>query len=114
MDEQASNGPQHPRTRRGSGGLKLADVATLAETGIANAESGSWIALLAPAGTRGAVIDKISADVKEVLAGAELHQALMAQGATPRGTTPAELHKTIDSDRERYARVIQARKVKLD
>ena len=77
MDEQASNGPRHPRTRRGSGGSggpKLADVPTLAETGIANAESGSWIALLAP----------------------------------------AELHKTIDSDRERDARVIQARKVKLD
>lgn len=68
MDEQASNGPRHPRTRRGSGGPKLA------ETGIANAESGSWIALLAP----------------------------------------AELHKTIDSDRERDARMIQARKVKLD
>jgi tripartite-type tricarboxylate transporter receptor subunit TctC len=92
----------------------LPDVPTLAEQGVANAESGSWIALLGPAGLPAAIVDKIAADVKEVLAGAEIREKLIAQGATPRGTTPAELQKIIDADRDRYATVIKARNVKAD
>ncbi len=92
----------------------LPDVPTMAETGVANAESGSWIALLAPAGTPAAIVDKVSADIREVMTGAEIRQALIAQGATPRGTTPAELQKIIDADRDRYAKVIKARNVKVE
>src|SRR5712691_880661 len=45
----------------------LPEVPTLAEAGIKGAESGSWIALLAPAGTPAAIIQKISLDIKEAV-----------------------------------------------
>ncbi|MEJ8855768.1 tripartite tricarboxylate transporter substrate binding protein [Variovorax robiniae] len=92
----------------------MPDVPTLAELGVPNAESGSWVALLAPAGTPPALIDKIAADIKEVVASEDMRQALIAQGATPRGTTPAELQKTIEADKARYGQVIKARGVRVE
>jgi tripartite-type tricarboxylate transporter receptor subunit TctC len=92
----------------------MPEVPTLAELGVPNAESGSWVALLAPAGTPQALIDKIAVDVKEAVATEDMRKALIAQGATPRGSTPAELQKTIDADRVRYGQVIKAGGVKVE
>jgi tripartite-type tricarboxylate transporter receptor subunit TctC len=52
--------------------------------------------------------------VKEVVAMPDVSEKLIAQGATPRGSTPAELQKVIDADKDRYARVIKARNVRVD
>ena len=92
----------------------MPDVPTLAELGVPNAESGSWVTLLAPAGTPQALVDKIAADVKEAVANEDMRKALIAQGATPRGSTPAELQKTIDADKLRYGQVIKAGGVKVE
>ena len=35
-------------------------------------------------------------------------------GATPRGSTPAELQQTISADKERYGKVIKAGGIHLD
>ncbi len=85
----------------------LPEVPTLAETLLPGFNSSSWIGLLAPAGTPRAVVDKVAADVKEALADPELRQKLIEQGALPVGGTPAEFQALIDTDRRRYAKVIQ-------
>src|SRR5438874_3455813 len=54
----------------------LPDVPTMAEAGVNNAESGSWIALLAPAGTPAAVLQKVGADVKEAVAQSDVKEKL--------------------------------------
>src|SRR4249920_1238973 len=46
----------------------LPDVPTISEAGVPGGESGSWIALLAPAGTPAAVISKAGVDVKNAVA----------------------------------------------
>jgi tripartite-type tricarboxylate transporter receptor subunit TctC len=92
----------------------LPDLPTLAEAGVPNAESGSWIGLLAPAGTPQAIVDKLAADVKTVLAVPETRQTLVEQGAVPRGTGPAELKTLIDTDRARYGRVIRDKNIGVD
>ena len=92
----------------------MPDVPTLAELGVNNAESGSWVALLGPAGMPAALAEKISADVKEIVGTADTRAALIAQGATPRGSTPAELQQTIAADKERYGKVIKAGGIRLD
>ena len=90
----------------------LPNVPTLAEAGVRNAESGSWIALLAPAGTPAAIIDKLAANVKEIVAVADTRDKLIAQGGVPLGSTPAELQKVIDADRARYGRIIREKGLK--
>jgi tripartite-type tricarboxylate transporter receptor subunit TctC len=92
----------------------LPDVPTLAEAGVKGAESGSWIALLAPAGTPAAIIDQVAADVKEVVAAPDVRDKLIAQGAVPQASTPAELQALIDADRSRYGRIIREKGLKAE
>ena len=92
----------------------LPDLPTLAEAGVPDAVSGSWIGLLAPAGTPQAVIDKLAADVKTVLAAEATRQTLVEQGAGPRGTGPDELKALIEADRARYGRVIRDKNIGVE
>jgi len=92
----------------------LPDVPTLAEAGVPNAESGSWIALLAPAGTPAAIVEKMNLDVREVVAAPDVAEKLVAQGAVPRAGTPKELQALIDADLKRYSRIIREQGLKAD
>jgi tripartite-type tricarboxylate transporter receptor subunit TctC len=92
----------------------LPDVPTIAEAGVPGGESGSWIALLAPAGSPVAIINKVAADVKEVVAAADVRDKLIAQGAVPQSSTPAELQALIDADRARYGKIIRDKGLKAE
>jgi tripartite-type tricarboxylate transporter receptor subunit TctC len=92
----------------------IPDVPTLAEAGVKDAESGSWIALLAPAGVSLPVIDKINADIREAVAVPEVRDKLIAQGAVPQASTPKELQALIDADLKRYGRIIREQGLKAE
>jgi tripartite-type tricarboxylate transporter receptor subunit TctC len=92
----------------------LPDVPTLAETVIPGFNSISWIGLLAPAGTPKDIVEKIAADLREVLADAEVRSKLVDLGAVPRANTPAQFAQMIAADRKRYAAIILERKITLD
>jgi tripartite-type tricarboxylate transporter receptor subunit TctC len=92
----------------------LPDVPTLAEAGVPNAESGSWIALLAPAGTPAPVVQRLSVDIREAVAAPDVAEKLVAQGAVPQASTPAELQKLIDADKARYGRIIREKGLKAE
>ena len=92
----------------------LPDVPTLAEAGVKDAESGSWIALLAPAGTPAGVLARVEADVKEAVAAEDVRMKLIAQGAVPQAGTPKELQALIQSDLARYGRIIREQGLKAE
>jgi tripartite-type tricarboxylate transporter receptor subunit TctC len=92
----------------------LADVPTLAESTLPGFNSISWIGLLAPAGTPRELVEKISADVREVIASDDVKGRLVELGAIPSATTPAQFTQLIDNDRQRYARIIRERGITLD
>ena len=92
----------------------LPEVPTLAETVLPGFNSSSWIGLLAPAGTPRAVVDKIAADVREVMQIPELRQQFIDQGAVPVGGTPAQFQALIDSDRARYAKIIREKNITVE
>jgi tripartite-type tricarboxylate transporter receptor subunit TctC len=92
----------------------LPDVPTLAEAGVKDAESGSWIALLAPAATPAAIVAKIGADLKEAVEASDIKEKLIAQGAVPQASTPAELQALINSDLARYGRIIREKGLKAE
>ena len=92
----------------------LPDIPTVAESGVPGYESASWIGLLAPAGTPADLISKVAADVKEVLAAAVVSQQFLGQGATPVGNSPVQFGALIDSDRKRYAVIIQDKRISID
>jgi len=92
----------------------LPDVPTLAESAVPAFNSISWIGLLAPAGTPPAVVDKIAADLREVINAPEVKSRLVDLGGVPRSTSPAEFARMIDEDRKRYTAIIKNRGITLD
>ncbi len=87
------------------------EVPTLAEGGVPGFNSISWIGLFAPAGTPKDLVEKISADVREVVASDEVKARLTELGAVPYGNTPAQFAALIENDRKRYAKIIAERKI---
>jgi tripartite-type tricarboxylate transporter receptor subunit TctC len=92
----------------------MPDVPTLQESGVNGAESGSWIGLLAPAGTPREIVEKVSQGIQQAVASAEFQQLLLAQGAVAKGGPPAEFSQLIAADRKRYARIIVDNKLTID
>jgi tripartite-type tricarboxylate transporter receptor subunit TctC len=94
--------------------VSLPGVPTIGEAGIPGFNSISWIGLLAPAGTPDAIVTKIADDVRAILAVADVHDRLTAQGAVPVGSTPAAFTALIAADRARYAKIIVDKGIKAD
>lgn len=92
----------------------LPDVPTLQESGISGAESGSWLGLLAPAGTPADVIEKISTSLQQVVAMPDVQQQLLAQGAVAVGGPPSDFINLIAADRRKYARIITENQLTAD
>ena len=92
----------------------LPDVPTLSEAALPGFNSISWIGLLAPAGTPKDIVERISTDMREVLAADDVKLKLIELGAVPVGNTPAQFQALIESDRKRYAQVIRDKKISVD
>jgi tripartite-type tricarboxylate transporter receptor subunit TctC len=89
----------------------LPDVPTLVESGYPGYEASSWIGLLAPAGTPPSLVEKIAADVREVVARPDVRDRFIAQGATPDAEGPAHFKGVIDGDRARWAKIIREKNI---
>jgi tripartite-type tricarboxylate transporter receptor subunit TctC len=71
-------------------------------------ESSTWVALVAPAGTPRAVIDKIHGEVAHVYADATIIAKLEKVGIyAVNGSTPAELDMFIRSESRRWSRILK-------
>jgi len=92
----------------------MPDLPTIAESGIPGFDAASWIGIAAPAGTPPALVDKIAADIKTVVSEQDTRQTLIQQGATPMPLTPTAFKARIESDRQRYAKVIKDGNVQVD
>ena len=92
----------------------IPDVPTVAESGVAGFETGSWQGVLAPPGTPAPVVQKINADLIKVLQDKDTRDKLEAQGALVRTQTPAEMQAFIRNETARWAKVVKAAGVKIE
>ena len=90
----------------------MPDVPTIAEQGLARFEAVSWYALMVPAGTPRAVIDRLNAETNRLLAKPELKEKLAALGMDAGGGKPKELAASIQAETVRWADVIRQRNIK--
>jgi tripartite-type tricarboxylate transporter receptor subunit TctC len=79
-------------------------------------ESSTWVALVAPAGTAAAIIDKIHREVASIYADAAMVAKLEKAGILAVGSsTPAEFDAFIRSEAERWSKVFKdSGNIKLD
>lgn len=90
------------------------DLPTVAESGVPGYQSGLWYILLGPAGMRQPVANKINADLNKALQRADLTEQLLAHGAEATGGSPREAAKFLQSEIDRWTKVIQATGIKPD
>ena len=90
----------------------LPEFATLAEQGYPGFEAISWQAVLAPAKTPAAIIERVSRELVRIVRSDELRAKMLSQYFSAAGTAPAALANLMGSERERWAKVIAAAGVK--
>jgi tripartite-type tricarboxylate transporter receptor subunit TctC len=92
----------------------LPEVPTLSESVLPGFNAISWIGVLAPGGTPQDIVEKISLDIRSVLADESAKARFVSLGGVPHATTPQEFSKLIAEDKRRYAQLIRSRKITTD
>jgi tripartite-type tricarboxylate transporter receptor subunit TctC len=92
----------------------LPDVPTLAEIGLAAAESSGWFGPLAPAGTPAPIIERLHQAVVQSTKDADVLKGLAAQGVEPATNSPAEFATYIADTLARYRKVVAAENLKFE
>lgn len=93
---------------------ELPNVPTMDELGYPGMPPDSWQAIVAPAGTPTAVIERINAVVNQGLATPELRQKIIKLGGEPEPKSVADFAAYIADQYKRWGDVIRITGVKLD
>jgi tripartite-type tricarboxylate transporter receptor subunit TctC len=92
---------------------ELPNVPTTVEAGYANSEYTFWVAMLAPAGTPKAIIDKLNADVVKALNTPEMKEKLKTLGAEPFTMAPAQFDAFLKTETAHMAEVVKAAHIQV-
>ena len=91
----------------------LPDVPTVAEIGLPGAESTSWGAVMAPAGTPEPVVARLNTVLREASALPAVRERMAQAGADAASSSPAELAALIARETERWGRVVREARVSV-
>jgi tripartite-type tricarboxylate transporter receptor subunit TctC len=91
----------------------IPDVPTMQEAGVPGFEMASWFGLLAPAGTPTPVAERLSAEMRMVVADPGFRARMAEQGLEVVGDTPDEMLSIMRSDTEKWAALIKATGIKI-
>ena len=94
----------------------LPDVPTVEESGFPNYELMLWIGLFAPAGTPGAIVDKLYGELSLILGQDIIKERLTAMGYEPaaRSLPPAEFGAKHKADVEKWTKVSRELNIRAD
>jgi tripartite-type tricarboxylate transporter receptor subunit TctC len=90
------------------------DVPTIAESGFKGFEASVWYALMAPARTPAAVVDKLHAEVQKALASPEVRERMTAVGGEVIPGGRQVLAQLLHSERARYENLVREANIKPD
>jgi tripartite-type tricarboxylate transporter receptor subunit TctC len=91
----------------------LPEIPTVAES-VPGYEAMSWYAMLVPAKTPPAVIQKLHAETARALKAPEIVDILAKAGTDPLGNTPAEAEAFLKLEITRWGNVIKQARVRID
>ena len=100
-----------PSDRRSS---QMPDVPTMIEAGIADFTSVSFTGVVAPAGTPGAIVDRLNAAINVSLQSPEIAGTLVKLGVDAKISSPEEFAAFLGAERDKWAAVIKAAGVRAE
>jgi len=92
----------------------MADVPTVAESGLRGYESSQWYGVLAPAGTPEDILNSLSAHVVKIMQTADMRQRLTEDGIVPVGNSRQQFAAHIKADLAKWAQVIRRSGARID
>lgn len=92
----------------------LPDVPTIAESGVPGFEATSWFGVMAPAGTPADVVERLNKEIVATSATDKTKEVYLAQGAEPSDMTPAQFNEFIQSERQKWAKVVKDSGAQVD
>ena len=85
---------------------QMPDVPTTAEAGVPDYEMNAWFAMLAPAGTPPAIVERLAREIKIAVADARFRDRMERQGMHILGTSPTHMAAQMRSDTDKWKQVI--------
>jgi tripartite-type tricarboxylate transporter receptor subunit TctC len=92
----------------------LPNVPTFAEAGLPGFDHRSWLSVFAPAGTPKPIIDRLSTEIRKMLASQKMKETLDKQGVEPFVSTPQELTATMHKEMAEIGKLVKAANIKMD
>lgn len=89
------------------------EIPTLVESGV-NVVGGTWVGILAPAGTPRDIVDRLSKEMQTAVRKPELRERFTNLGIDPAGTTAEEFAAFLRNEVDKWGKVIRAANVKVD
>lgn len=93
---------------------QLPDVPTIAESGFAGFDAPAWWAVLAPAKTPAAIVQRMNAALNKVMKNPEVAKHLEAQGIDILGGTPQAGQAFVERQMDIWAKVVKENDIKPD
>jgi len=90
------------------------DVPTLAEAGLSGYEATGWFGVVMPAGTPANIIGRMNGELVAALKRGEIRERVIAAGAEPSPSTPAEFGALIRDEIAKWAEVVRISGAKPD
>ncbi|MGH8673529.1 MAG: Bug family tripartite tricarboxylate transporter substrate binding protein [Burkholderiales bacterium] len=90
------------------------DTPTVAEQGLPGFETGSFQAIVGPAGIPKDTVGKLNAELRRVLNTAEMKERFAKQGTEVRADTPQQLGDYLRVEKARWAKVVRESGVKFE
>ena len=90
------------------------DIPSLADEGVTDIDVDIWYALLAPAGLPKDQVALLNAELNAILGDPEVRENLLKQGLNPTPGRPEDLARMIDTDLERWTKIVRAARITTD
>ena len=87
------------------------DVPTFAEAGLPGFDASAWYAVFGPAAMPREVVQRVGAELAQIVASADLRDRYAALGLDPAASTPEELGRLVREDTVKWAAVIKANNI---
>ena len=92
----------------------LPEIKTFKEMGVNGVDSDNWYAIFASKATPATEVERINQAIRKALANESVRTKLLASGAEPAASSPAELATLLASDSAKWGRVIREKKIRAD
>jgi len=90
----------------------IPDVPTLAEGGVDGCVVVNWYGIVAPKGTPGALIERLSREIAGAMHSPEVGKRLRGDSTEPIGSSPSEFVGHIRAEAERWGRIIKQAEIR--